>query len=143
MKRVALVLLVAAVAAGCGKKEAASADSAEACMRMFTKAVESGDMDAAADLFDYVAYAKASNEDWDVIATGQQNKIIGELKKWRREWLESRFSGVKKLSFEQAGESGGQVTFTLSADGSVLGPVVVGKGGAGWKITQALGVEAG
>jgi len=71
MRRVAAIALAGMLLAGCGGKKAKVADSADACMTMLVDAMKAGDAEAAAELFDYEAYAKANNEDWDDIATGQ------------------------------------------------------------------------
>ncbi|HQK94758.1 MAG TPA: hypothetical protein PLD23_14710 [Armatimonadota bacterium] len=141
MMRIAAIVMAGLLVAGCGDKKAKTAESADACMKMFVDAIGSGDAEAAADLFDYEAYARAHNEDWDDIATGQRNEIIGKIRADKTASLKAQLGSLQgDLGYTSAGPAtGGQAVYSVTANGVPVGNVTVRQTGKGWKVTEAFG----
>ena len=117
---------------GCGGEDDGPPQTAEEAAKAFCDAISKGDTEAAAALFDYAAYGRANNEDWDSIPTGQRSSIVAKLKDSKVGELATQFPAGTSLSFSATGQSGDEAVFALSAGGSL----VVGKAKNGWKIVS-------
>jgi hypothetical protein len=81
-----MVLALAAIFSGCGKKSTVGA-TADATAQAFAAALEAGQYDAAASAFDYIAEARKQNENWDDIPSGERSQIIKKVAKMKAEEL--------------------------------------------------------
>jgi hypothetical protein len=129
------VLVLAAglmCALGCGKKKAAPPASADECAKAFAQALSEARYEDAAKLYDYVGYAKATNGDWDTLATGARNEIVGKLREAEVGKLKGAFPAGTKVT---AQGSGG--VYTLSAGGAAAGSIAVQQAGNGWLIAYS------
>jgi len=86
-----LALTLALCLAGCGGGRGV-ADTPEGTVQAFLEAVQAGDAEAVAALFDYEAYARQENEDWDDIPKGQRDLIVKKLIEERAQALEPGLS---------------------------------------------------
>jgi hypothetical protein len=130
MRHIPLVLvLIPVLVAGCGRKK--PPDSAEGVAQAFAKCVTAGKTADAADLFDYVDGARRQNEDWDSIASGQRNLIVGKLKEEKASLLKSAFPAGSKVAVKAAGAAG---TYAVSVNGAPKGSIRIQQTQAGWKI---------
>jgi hypothetical protein len=117
---VAAVVVAAVVLAGCGGGSKGAATTPEGTARAMLTAIQAGDAQALAELYDYTASARAQNEDWGAIPKGQQDLILKEEAKRNATTLQP---GLGKL---QADYQGAQVG-TAQVDGDAA-TVPVGTG---------------
>jgi len=107
---VAGLLALIVVLPGCGGKPIVGATAQETA-EGFARALEAGDLKAAAEAFDYVTEARSANPDWDDIPSGQRDLIINKLQETK---ATSLYSYAQKLGddIEVASAQGGAVTLT-------------------------------
>lgn len=99
-----LALTLALCLAGCGGGRGV-ADTPEGTVQAFLEAVQAGDAEAVAALFDYEAYARQENEDWDDIPKGQRDLIVKKLIEERAQALEPGLSQFQQtLAEAEVGE---------------------------------------
>jgi hypothetical protein len=114
---VAAVVVAALALLGCGK---GAATTPEGTARAMLAAIQAGDAQALAELYDYTASARAQNEDWNAIPKGQQDLILKEEAKRNATTLQP---GLDKLKADYQGAQVG--TAQVSGDAAT---VPVGKG---------------
>jgi len=113
----AFTLLVA----GCGGKTVEN--TPEGIAKGFADAMADGDMDAAAELCDYITQARKDNENWDDIPSGQRSQIIRKLQELKRPELQalaSLFGSGMEVGQTNASGSTAGVTLTGGPSGSVV-----------------------
>jgi hypothetical protein len=144
LRSVALLLAVClapALWAGCKSKSGGGAP--ESVAQAFADAMASGNLAKAADQWNYITEARAQNENWDDIPSGQRSQIIGKLKESKQADLEALkggfASGMKAGPAQVAGTSAtvqvtggpqGDVTLQLEQADGVWGVTAVTVSGA-------------
>lgn len=107
--------------AGCGGKVDTS--TPEGAARAYLNAVQAGDAQALAQLYDYAGYARVQNPDWDSIPQGQRDLIIRKLTEERAAGLRGEMSQLQtKLQGASVGSvqtQGDRATASLGAGGSL------------------------
>jgi len=112
---------------GCGAKKPVAGATAEETAKAFADALNAKDLKRAADAFDYVTFARANNENWDDIPSGQRGQIINKLKEQKLPELETL---AKKL--------GGNIKCGPAQDGVVALTGDAGTVNVGLKATDGL-----
>ncbi len=85
---IAAAVMVAALL-GCGQGGKGAAKTPEGTAKAFLAAVQAGEAEGVAALYDYAEDAKRQNENWDDIPKGQQDLILKEEAKRNAESLEA------------------------------------------------------
>lgn len=75
-----LVTVLGLCCAGCSAKKPVAGATAEETAKVFADALNSRDFARAAEAYDYITFARAENENWDDIPSGQRQQIIARLK---------------------------------------------------------------
>ena len=117
----ALAVLVALLLWGCGSPQSISRGTAEATGKAFVEAMEAGDYESVAKGFDYQAYARRENPDWDTFGEAQRQLIIGKLqedKAAEMRALSGMFTG--EVTVAEVAEREGRAQATVNAGASVL-----------------------
>ncbi|NLO74121.1 MAG: hypothetical protein GX100_08475 [candidate division WS1 bacterium] len=112
-------LLVAGLAlAGCGGGQ----NTPEGAAQAFLEAVQKGDGEAVAKLYDYVAMARVANPDWDSIPEGQRGLIVKKVAEDQARALAAQIPQMQQIYQDaQTGnviENGETATVQLTGPGS-------------------------
>ena len=123
-RSLALLLIVAALIAllaGCGGPKSIAGNSPQATAQGFVDAMAAGDYDLAATGFDYVTYARATNEDWDTFGQSQRNLIIDKLQEDKASELQA-LSGMlaEGAQVGAAQTQGTQATVPVTAGATTM-----------------------
>lgn len=88
MRSATCVGLIIALACACLGLCSCGNPSAKEVAQGFAKAMVMGDLQGAAEHWDYITYARKENSDWDNIASSQRNLIIKKLAEDRAKELQ-------------------------------------------------------
>ncbi|HCA46700.1 MAG TPA: hypothetical protein DEP45_04865 [Armatimonadetes bacterium] len=113
---IAIVLLC-----GCGGRDTIAGPTPQATAQAFVDAMKAGEYDTVAAGFDYETYARANNEDWDSIPSGQQTQIFHKLQEEKAQELQAlagMFAG--EASVGQVQEQGTSASAIINAGANAL-----------------------
>ncbi len=138
----AIVSLICALLAGCGKPASIAGKTPQATAEAFVAAMKAEKYEAVAAGWDYETYARTENPDWDSFGESQRKLIIDKLK-------QERVEAVRALAGMLAGEvtvgqpeiQGDKATVSLSAGPVELSMSLTLVDGL-WKITSVSEVAA-
>jgi hypothetical protein len=115
-----LAIVLLAPLGGCGGK--AGGGDPQAVAKQFDAAMKSGNLQKAAELFEYNEAARAQNSDWDTFGAGQRRLIIKKLQEEKAEQLKAFQSAYASANY-QVGEAqvqGTQATVPLTGSAGRL-----------------------
>ena len=119
LSTIALVAIV--LLGGCGGRDTIAGTTPEATAQAFVDAMKAGEYDTVAAGFDYETYARANNEDWDSIPSGQQTQIFHKLQDEKAQELQAlagMFAGEASVGQVQA--QGGSASAIINAGANSL-----------------------
>ena len=119
LSTIALVAIL--VLCGCGGRDTIAGTTPEATAQAFVEAMKAGEYDTVAAGFDYETYARANNEDWDSIPSGQQTQIFHKLQEEKAQELQAlagMFAGEASVGLVQA--QGGSASAIINAGANSL-----------------------
>jgi|LSQX01.2.fsa_nt_gb hypothetical protein len=117
----AVALLAIVLLGGCGGRDTIAGTTPEATAQAFVDAMKAGEYDTVAAGFDYETYARANNEDWDSIPSGQQTQIFHKLQEEKAQELQAlagMFAGEASVGQVQA--QGGSASAIINAGANSL-----------------------
>jgi len=138
---VAVVLCcVAFSTAGCGRKKAwteTSGNSPMAAASGFAEALRTGNLDEAAGYWAYDTEAKAQNEDWDSIPSGQRQQIKSKVRQDRIKSLKPLVDAVKQGKGALHATGNGPKVAVIDDNNATVLIVTVAQEGSGYKVSAS------
>ncbi len=116
-----LALLACLLFAGCGGKETIAGATPTATAEGFIEAMKATEYDTVAAGFEFDTYARANNDDWDSIPSGQRSQIVRKLREDQANKLEAlagMFTGEATVGTVQ--EQGGSAIVAINAGANTL-----------------------